>query len=65
MAVKETRKRSGLVIYSCLKDTAFTAAKKDEKYETRYVKWMLFVSRWNTKGRLIFHQKYYVKGKGV
>ena len=29
MAVKKSRKRSGFVIYSCLKDSAFTAVKKD------------------------------------
>ena len=30
MAVRKSRKRSGFVIYSFLKDSAFTAVKKDE-----------------------------------
>ena len=35
MAVRKSRKRSGFVIYSFLKDSAFTAIKKDE---ARYAK---------------------------
>ena len=31
MAVKESRKRSGFVIYLYLKDSAFTAVKRDAK----------------------------------
>ena len=33
MAVKETGKRSGFVIYSYLKDSSFTAVKRDTKGE--------------------------------
>ena len=29
MVVKKSRKRSGFVIFSCLKDSAFTAVKRD------------------------------------
>ena len=32
MAVKGSRKRSGFVIYSHLKDSAFTKVKKDAKF---------------------------------
>ena len=32
MAVKTTRKLPGLVIYSYLKDGAFTEVKRDEKF---------------------------------
>ena len=32
IAVKKSRKRSGFVIYSYFKDTAFTAVKKDENF---------------------------------
>ena len=32
MALKKTRKVPGLVIYSYLKDSAFTAVKRDEKF---------------------------------
>ena len=42
MAVKKSRKRSGFVIFSCLKDSAFTAVKRDAKVLTRYVKGHLF-----------------------
>ena len=32
IAVKKSRKRSGFVIYSYFKDTAFTAVKRDENF---------------------------------
>ena len=32
MAVKKSRKRSGFVLYSYLKDSAFTAVKRDAKF---------------------------------
>ena len=32
MAVKKSRKRSGFVIYSYLKDSAYTAVKRDAKF---------------------------------
>ena len=38
MAVKKSRKRSGFVIYSYLKDSAFTAVKRDAKFQSRFVK---------------------------
>ena len=38
MAVKKSRKRSGFVIYSYFKDSAFTAVKRDAKLQPRSVK---------------------------
>ena len=32
VAVKKSRKRSGFVLYSYLKDSAFTAVKRDAKF---------------------------------
>ena len=32
MAVKKSRKRFGFVLYSCLKDSAFTAVKRDAEF---------------------------------
>ena len=32
MAVKKSRKRSGIVIYSYFKDSPFTAVKRDAKF---------------------------------
>ena len=48
----KSRKRSISVIDSNLKDSAFTAVKRDAKFKTRYVKGVLvpFVNRRCTKG---------------
>ena len=35
MAVENSRKRSGFVLYSYLKDSAFTAVKRDAKLQIR------------------------------
>ena len=43
MAVKESRKRSGFVIYSYSKDSAFIAVLRDAKVYTGYVKGVPFV----------------------
>ena len=44
MAVKKSRKFPSFVIYSCLKESAFTAAKRDAKFQTSYVNGVLFVN---------------------
>ena len=41
----KSRKRSIFVIDSYLKDSAFTAVKRDAKFQTRYVKGVPFVNR--------------------
>ena len=46
----KSRGRSIFVIDSYLKDSAFTAVKRDVKYLTRYVKGVPFVNRRYTKG---------------
>ena len=38
MAVKKSRRRSGFVIYSYLKDSAFAAVERGANFLTRYVK---------------------------
>ena len=50
MALKEPRKLPGFVIYSYLKDSAFTAVKRDAKSQTRSVKGVPSVNRRSTKG---------------
>ena len=42
MAVKMSRKRSGFVLYSYIKDSAFTELKRDANFYTRYVKGVPF-----------------------
>ena len=50
IAVKKSRKSSGFVIYSCLKDSEF---KGIQSSKTAYLKQVLFVNRWYTgKGYL-------------
>ena len=50
MTVKKLRTCSGFVIYSYLKDSAFTAVKRDDKVKIRFVKGAPFVNRKYTKG---------------
>ena len=50
IALKKLRKSPGFVIDSYLKDSVFTAVKRDEKFLTRYVKGVPFVNRRYTKG---------------
>ena len=58
LAVKGSRKRCGIVIYSYFKDSAFAAVK------TEYVTGVLFVTRRNMKG-VPFCQNWYIdKGLG-
>ena len=45
IAVKELWKHSGFVICSYLKESAFTAVKRDAKFWTRYVKGVPFLSK--------------------
>ena len=42
MAGKKSRKRSGFVIYSYLKDSAFAAVERGADFLTRYVKGVPF-----------------------
>ena len=51
------RKRSILVIYFHLNDSASTAVKMVAKFETRYVKGVLFLIT-----RYLFREKWYIKG---
>ena len=61
-ALKETRKCSGFVIYSYLKDCAFTEDKRDArvKFLTGYVKGDHFLIEGIRKG-CIFCQKWFVQ----
>ena len=56
------RTRSIFVIDSYLKDSAFTAVKRDAKFYTRYVKGVTFVNRRYTRG-VPFCQTGVFKGK--
>ena len=38
------------VFYSCFKDSAFTAVKRDAKFQTRYVKGVPFFKRYDKRG---------------
>ena len=58
----KSRKRSVFVIDSYLKDSTFTAVKRDAIFQTRYVKGVPFVNRRYTKGVLLFREKWYIKG---
>ena len=53
------------MIDSYLKDSAFTAVKRDAKFKTRYVKGVPFVSRMYTKGVPFSRKNYILKGKGL
>lgn len=53
-------KKSENVIYSY--DGPFTAAKRDAKFKTRYVKGVPFVKKKKAYERLPFLKKWYVKG---
>ena len=64
MAVKEPRKLSGFVIYSYLKESAFTAVKRDAKLQTRSVKGVPFVNRRYTKGLPFLPKMVYSRVRG-
>ena len=61
MAVKKSRKRSGFVIYSYCKNSAFIAVERDK---SRYVKRIPFVKIRYTKGVPFLCQKWYRYIKG-
>ena len=51
MVVKKSRKRSGFVIFSCLKDSAFTAVKRDYHLSIEGIwKGYFFCQKFYTKG---------------
>ena len=56
MAVKKSRKRSGFVTYSYLKDSAFTTIKRTQSSNLGFGKGVQLY---------LFSQKWYIKGKGV
>ena len=64
MAVKEPRKLSGFVIYSYLKESAFTAVKRDAMLQTRSVKGVPFVNRRYTKGVPFLPKMVYSRVRG-
>ena len=65
MAVKKSRKSSGLVIYSYCKNSEFTAAERDAKfYKSRYVKGIPFFNIRYAKGVPFLCQKWYRYIKG-
>ena len=64
MDVKEPRKLSGFVIYSYLKESAFTAVKRDAKLQTRSVKGVPFVNRRYTKGLPFLPKMVYSRVRG-
>ena len=66
MAVKKSRKCSGVVIYSYFNSSAFTADKRDAKFYAtcRYVKGVPFVNRRPLDGirkEYLFCEKWYIK----
>lgn len=55
---KMSRKRSGFVIYTFLKDIEFTAVKSDAiTFKARYAKRVSFVNRRHTRGLLFLYKK--------
>ena len=63
MAVKKSRKRSGFVIYSLLKDSAFAVVERGASFLTRYVKGVPFVNRrYAVRKCYLFCQKWCIKG---
>ena len=56
-------KRSIFVIDSCLNDNAFTAVKRNAKFETRYVKGVPFFNRSGIRKGYLFREKWYIKAK--
>ena len=62
MAVKEPRKLSGFVIYSYLKENAFTAVKRDAKLQTRSVKGGYHLSIEGIQKGYLFYHKWYING---
>ena len=65
MAVKKSRKCSGVVIYSYFNNSAFAAVKRDAKFcaTCRYVKGVPFVNRIEgIRKEYLFCEKWYIKG---
>ena len=63
MAVKKSRKFPGFLIYSRFKDSAFTAAKSNVTFQTRYLKGAPFVNgRYWVREGYLFSQKKYIEG---
>ena len=60
MAVKKSRQFLGFLIYSQFKNSIFTAAKSNAKFQTRYLKGAPFVNEryWVRKGYLFSQKKY-------
>ena len=48
--MKKSRKRSGFVIYSYFKFSAFTLVERDAKFEVSYKKGVTFVKKRRSKG---------------
>jgi len=63
MAGKKSRKRSGFVIYSYLKDSAFAAVERGADFLTRHVKGVPFVNRrYTIRKCYLFFQKWFLNG---
>ena len=66
MAAKKSRQFPGFLIYSQFKDSTFTAAKSNAKFQTRYLKGVPFVSgRYCVREGYLFSQKKYIERKGA
>ena len=62
MAVKKSRQFPGFLIYSQFKDSTFTAAKSNEKFQIRYLKGIPFVNwRYCVREGYLFSQKKYIE----
>ena len=64
MAMKSWENVLDFVIYSYLKDSAFTTVKRDTKFKTRYVKGVPFVYRRYTKGVTFWLKMAYKRVRG-
>ena len=63
MAVKKSAFCFLLFSFSYLKDTAFTAVKRDGAFKSTYVQFVSFVNGRYSKGVLTFSgKKWYIKG---
>ena len=60
-AVKKSGKRSGFVIYSYFKCSAFTLVERDAKFYISYKKGVSFVKKRRRK-EVIFQSKWYLNG---
>ena len=67
MAVKKSRQFPGFLIYSQFKDSAFTTAKSNAKFQTRYLKGVPFVNgrySWVREGYLFYPKIFYRRVRG-